>query len=429
MEELEDLLENGLIKFDYSSEFPSILKVVGVGGGGGNAVTQMYNEGIRNVTFVLCNTDQLAMRDNPIPTKVQLGPGLGAGGDPNKAREYAEDSLDKIKKMFSDGTEMAFITAGMGGGTGTGASPVVAKVARDLGILTIGIVTIPFLFEGSPRIIKALKGVEEIKKNVDALLVINNELLREKYADFTLLDAFKIVDDTLLNAVRSISEIITVPGYINRDFADVKTVLKNGGGAVMSNGLAKGDNRVTQAIKNATNSPLLKNNDIFKAKRILLNISFGKNHALKVREIDDITNFVAKFGSIEVFWGTTVDESLDEEVKVAVLASGYDMENIISNHDIAKASQDLTREQKEEEDRKIREEEVNRRKELEMMEHYYGHNAINLLGKPTPACPFIFSEDNIDDNETIEAVLNNPAYNRSDEVRLDIYRKAEARKK
>jgi len=417
MEELEDLLENDLIKFDFSTEFPSIIKVVGVGGGGGNAVTQMYNAGIRNVNFVLCNTDKLAMDESPIPTKVQLGPGLGAGGDPEKARKFAEDSLDKIKKMFSDGTEMAFITAGMGGGTGTGASPVVARVAREADILTIGIVTIPFLFEGSPRILKAIDGVEAIQKNVDALLIINNELLRGKYADFTLLDAFKIVDDTLLNAVRSISEIITVPGYINRDFADVKTVLKNGGVAVMSNGLASGYNRLSQAIKNAVNSPLLNENDIYKAKKILLNISFGKNHALTVKEIDEIYDFVAQFSpGIEVFWGTMIDHSLDEEVKVAVLASGYTLENMLPDNEALTIEQEAEKEAK-------------RQKELQKMERYYGNNAINLLGKPTPVSPFLFSEDTIDDNETIDEVLENAAYNRSREIMLKIYRKAEERGK
>jgi cell division protein FtsZ len=425
-----------LIKYDFSTEIPSIIKVVGVGGGGGNAVTQMYSEGIRNVTFVLCNTDAQAMMDNPIPVKVQLGPGLGAGGRPEVARKFAEESIEAVKTMLSDKTEMVFITAGMGGGTGTGASPVVARVAKEMGILTVGIVTIPFMFEGTFKILQALKGVEEIKKQVDALLVINNERLREIYSSLSVPEAFKRADDTLTIAVRSISEIITIQGYINRDFADVKTVLKDGGVAIMSSGLSSGDNRVSQAIDNALHSPLLNNNDIFKAKKILLNISFGSLQPLMIDEMNEIHNFMAKFRSdIEVIWGTATDNSLGDQVKIAILASGFGIENIVSmtSEEIKEGQRMLSdkerQEQKLEEERKQIEEEERLLYEANLIKKYYGEEALLQIGQTTRPHPFIFTLSNIDDDETIEAVLSNPAYNRSPRVMVDIARKAEARRK
>jgi len=434
---MEDLTEFQLINFDFPTEAPSILKVVGVGGGGGNAVTQMYREGIRNVSFVLCNTDTIAMAQSPIPNKVQLGPGTGAGGRPGLARKYAEESLDKIKNMFADETEMVFITAGMGGGTGTGASSTVAKVARELDILTVGIVTIPFVFEGRFKILQALKGVEEIQKNVDALLVINNERLRDIYSDLSLPEAFKKADDTLTIAVRSISEIITIPGYINLDFADVKTILKDGGVAIMSSGSGKGATRVSQAIDNALNSPLLNNNDVFKAKRILLNILFGSLQPMMAKELDEIHNFMAKFSpDIELIWGTALDESLEDQIKITILASGFGIENIVSMTEAEeiKESQRLLDEKemwekKAEEERKKIEEEERLIREANIIRKYYGEEGLRSMGKTTRPHPFIFTIDNIDDNDTIEAVINNPAYNRSPRVMLDIAQKAEARRK
>ena len=399
MEELD------LLEFDFPTESPSILKVIGVGGGGGNAVTQMYNEGIRDVTFVLCNTDKQALMRSPIPVKVQLGPGRGAGGVPERGQELAEENIGEIKKMLSDETEMVFITAGMGGGTGTGASPIVARVAKEMGILTIGIVTIPFMFEGIFKIVQALKGVEEIRKDVDALLVINNERLRDIYYDLSLLDAFKKADDTLTIAVRSISEIITIPGYINLDFADVKTILKDGGVATMSSGLGKGKNRVSAAIDNALNSPLLNNNDIFKAKKILLNIVFGSRHPMMAEEISEIHDFMAKFSpDIEVIWGTALDDSLDEEIKIVILASGFGIESILS------ISEKLD--------------------DAKLIEKYYGKEALLQIGRATRPrpYPFIFTLDSIDDDDTIEAVISNPAYNRSEQIMLDIAKIAESRK-
>ena len=254
----------------------SIIKVIGVGGGGGNAVNHMYKEGIHDVSFVLCNTDAQALNDSPVPVHLQLGKeGLGAGNRPARAREAATESIDDIRRMLDDGTKMTFITAGMGGGTGTGAAPVIAQVSKDMGILTVGIVTIPFRFEGPKKIDQALDGVEEMAKHVDALLVINNERLREIYTDLTVLDAFGKADDTLSVAAKSIAEIITIHGLINLDFNDVKTVLKDGGVAIMSTGYGEGEGRVKKAIEDALNSPLLNDNNVFNSKKILLAITFS----------------------------------------------------------------------------------------------------------------------------------------------------------
>ena len=269
---------NILLDFGEPEKENSIIKVIGVGGGGGNAVNHMYREGIHDVTFVLCNTDNQALNDSPVPVHLQLGKeGLGAGNRPEKARAAAEESLEDIKSVLSDGTRMAFITAGMGGGTGTGAAPVIARISKEMGILTVGIVTIPFRFEGDRKIDQALDGVEEMSKHVDALLVINNERLREIYPELTVLDAFGKADDTLSVAAKSIAEIITVHGLINLDFNDVKTVLKDGGVAIMSTGYGEGEGRVKKAIDDALNSPLLNENDVFNSKKILLSISFAGN--------------------------------------------------------------------------------------------------------------------------------------------------------
>lgn len=268
---------NELLDVGMPSTSPSIIKVIGVGGGGGNAVNHMYREGIHDVNFVLCNTDSKALMDSPVPVRLQLGKeGLGAGNIPAKAREAAEESVEDIRQMLNDGTKMVFITAGMGGGTGTGAAPVVAREAKNMGILTVGIVTIPFRFEGNKKIDQALDGVDEISKHVDALLVINNERLREIYPDLNVLSAFEKADNTLSVAARSIAEIITMHGIINLDFRDVCTVLKDGGVAIMSTGFGEGENRVTKAINDALHSPLLNNSDIFNSHKVLLSISSAR---------------------------------------------------------------------------------------------------------------------------------------------------------
>lgn len=313
----------------------SIIKVIGVGGGGGNAVNHMYKEGIHDVTFVLCNTDAQALNDSPVPVHLQLGKeGLGAGNRPERARQAAEDTIEDIKHMLDDGTKMAFITAGMGGGTGTGAAPVIARVSKELGILTVGIVTIPFRFEGAKKIDQALDGVEEMAKHVDALLVINNERLREIYPELSLIDAFRKADDTLSVAAKSIAEIITVHGIMNLDFNDVKTVLKDGGVAIMSTGYGEGEGRVKQAIEDALNSPLLNDNDVYKSKKILLSINFNsdnkENAGLTMEEMGDITDFMNHFSAdFELKWGLAIDPELDKKVKVTILATGFGIEDVM----------------------------------------------------------------------------------------------------
>ena len=312
-----------IVQFDFPTDSPKIIKVIGVGGGGGNAVNHMYREGIHDVTFVLCNTDNQALAESPVPVKLQLGrsitQGLGAGNRPERARDAAEESIEDIRNQLNDGTKMVFITAGMGGGTGTGAAPVIARIAKEMDILTVGIVTIPFIFEGEKKIIQALDGVERIAQHVDALLVINNERLREIYADLTFMNAFGKADDTLSIAAKSIAEIITMRGTVNLDFADVKTILKDGGVAIMSTGFGEGENRVTKAIDDALHSPLLNNNDIFNAKKVMLNVSFCPTSELMMEEMNEIHEFMSKFREgVEVIWGVAVDNSLDTKVKITV---------------------------------------------------------------------------------------------------------------
>ena len=271
-------MDDNLLNIKMTTTPDAIIKVIGVGGGGGNAVSNMYKEGIHNVSFVLCNTDMQALNGSEVPMKLLLGRtttcGLGSGDQPERGRKAAEESEEEIRKMLSDGTKMAFITAGMGGGTGTGAAPVIARISKEMGILTVGIVTIPFQFEGQFKIVQALEGVEAIAKNVDALLVINNEKVRELYSEIGLKIsvAYAKADETLTIAAKSIAEIITIQGVQNLDFADVKTTMTDGGVALMSNGYGEGEGRLQQAIDQALSSPLLNNNDVFNAQRILFNI-------------------------------------------------------------------------------------------------------------------------------------------------------------
>ena len=324
---------NELLDVGMPSTSPSIIKVIGVGGGGGNAVNHMYREGIHDVNFVLCNTDSKALMDSPVPVRLQLGKeGLGAGNIPAKAREAAEESVEDIRQMLNDGTKMVFITAGMGGGTGTGAAPVVAREAKNMGILTVGIVTIPFRFEGNKKIDQALDGVDEISKHVDALLVINNERLREIYPDLNVLSAFEKADNTLSVAARSIAEIITMHGIINLDFRDVCTVLKDGGVAIMSTGFGEGENRVTKAINDALHSPLLNNSDIFNSHKVLLSISFcaeKEGDSLMMEEMNEVHDFMEKFhDDVETKWGLSTDPSLGKKVKITILATGFGISSV-----------------------------------------------------------------------------------------------------
>ena len=326
------MTEKEVLPFDFEkASVKQIIKVIGVGGGGGNAVKNMFREGIHDVAFALCNTDLQALVKSEIPTKVQLGrTGLGAGNNPEVARAAAEESVEEIRQLFSDDTKMVFITAGMGGGTGTGASPVIAREAQNAGMLTVGVVTIPFRFEQKPKIRQALMGVDAIADHVDALLVINNERLFEVYPGMEVNQGFAKVNEILTVAVKSIAELITVHGTINLDFRDVEKVLKKGGVAVMSYGLGKGDHRLTSAINEALHSPLLNDNDVYNSKKILFNIYQSKSHPLLMQEMEELDQFMDEFQNkdIEVIWGIADDENLDEEVKITVLATGFGLSDI-----------------------------------------------------------------------------------------------------
>lgn len=315
--------------FVVSEANPVIIKVVGVGGGGNNAINHMYKQGIKDVAFAVCNTDRQTLNSSPVPTRVLLGDtGLGAGNKPEVGRQAAEDSIDRINELFNDQTKMVFITAGMGGGTGTGAAPVVARIAKERGLLTIGIVTIPFLFEGEKKILKALAGADEMSKYVDALLVINNERLTEIYPDLNFINAFGKADDTLSTAARSISELITCNAHINIDFNDVDTTLRDSGAAIISTGYGDGEHRVTEAINDALNSPLLKNRDITSSKRLLFNLSFSREaeREFKMEEANELTEFISSIDSdVDVIWGMAFDESLGDKVKITILAAGFDI--------------------------------------------------------------------------------------------------------
>ena len=324
----------------------SLIKVVGVGGGGGNAVNYLYEQGIQDVTFLVCNTDRQAMSKLSVPAKLQLGTGLGAGGKPEVACLYAEQSRDAIKTALDDGTKMLFVAAGMGGGTGTGASPIVAEVAQEMGILTVGIVTIPFKFEKGQKIHKAMVGGANLAKQVDALLIINNEKLKDIYPDFSFLNAFEKSNDVVANAARAIAEIITLPGIINTDFADVYNTLKDGGVAIMNVGRASGETRITDAINDALNSPLVNTNDVHGAKRLLLQLYCSTEHAIQMQEIDQIDAFVDEIGDdVEVQWGAALDETLGDEVRVTIIATGYEVDGLptIDTDDEEQSIQDAIR--------------------------------------------------------------------------------------
>ena len=320
--------------FGFEIGNSNIIKVIGVGGSGGNAVNHMFNKGITGVDFVVCNTDNQALRNSPIDNKIQLGAtltqGLGAGNEPNQGREAARESYDDIAAMLSQNAKMVFVTAGLGGGTGTGAAPVIAQQAKDMGILTVGIVTLPFRFEGNKRKRNAIEGLKEMRKCVDALLVIDNEKIREIYGDCRSSQAFGYADDVLTLAAKGIAEIITVHGIINVDFADVKTVMTDSGIALMGSASATGDNRAIEAIEKAMHSPLLSNNDIRGAKNILLNIISSTDHEATMDEVCGINDYVqeAAGNNADIIWGNTIDNSLGEALSVTVIATGFDDESL-----------------------------------------------------------------------------------------------------
>lgn len=385
-----------------------IIKVIGVGGGGGNAVTHMYKTGIKDVDFVLCNTDRQAMINSEIPTKVQIGKGLGAGGNPEEGRRIAEENLSQIETLFENNTRMVFITAGMGGGTGTGAAPVVARVAREKGILTIGIVTIPFLFERRNKIVKAWQGVEEMRKNVDALLIINNERLREIYPDLNFVNAFAKADDTLTNAAKSVAELITLEGKINLDFADVYNTLRDGGVAIMSTGIGEGERRILNAFENALQSPLLKEGDVNNAKRVLFNIYLSSkgDNVVSMSESAEINTFMERFGNdVDVIWGYTIDDTLGEKVKVTLLATGFNVDSTIPTNLTTQAAQPT----------------VVARPESDIISEVYGTSAEDRVFIENVRSSYIlFSLEEMDDDAFIEKVTTTPAYSRPSNFKQQI---------
>ena len=409
--------DSGRVEFISAKKAKSIIKVIGVGGGGGNAVNHMYREGIHDVTFLVCNTDRQALEDSPIPDRLQLGDeGLGAGTNPIKGRTEAENSIEQIRAKLSDGTKMVFITAGMGGGTGTGAGPIVAKVSKEMDILTVGIVTIPFIFEGAKKIDQALDGVEEMAKNVDALLVINNERLREIYPSLGVLDAFGKADDTLSIAARSIAEIITEHGIINVDFQDVKNVLREGGVAIMSTGYGEGEGRLRKAIEDALNSPLLNDNDIYNSKKILLSIKISDDKDEKTKftmeEMNEVHEFMGKItGDYESKFGLSVDPELGEKVKVTILATGFGMKDIdvVENHMNKKEAQ---------------EEAINNAKKQQEVAQkmmlrgkYYGGDVAHRNAKRNFNV-FLFDSEDLSNEEIILEVEKIPTYKRSIKAHL-----------
>ena len=316
-------------RFVPTTQLKSIIKVIGVGGGGNNAVNHMYNRGIKDVEFIVCNTDAQALSGSPVPVKLQIGAdlteGLGAGANPEKGREAAIESKEQIREMLSTNTKMVFITAGMGGGTGTGAAPVIAQIARDLGVLTVGIVTAPFFFEGKRKIEQAFKGIEELRKYCDTVLVISNDKLREIYGNMTMSQAYAQADNILATAAKSIAELITVQAYVNVDFEDVRTVMSNSGSAVMGSAKAEGEDRALKAVEEALASPLLNNRDIKGAKKILLSVMSGDKAELQMDEFGEITEYVrSRAGDdADFIYGNGIDPSLGEAVRVTVIATGF----------------------------------------------------------------------------------------------------------
>jgi len=319
-----------MYKFDLPSHHKSIIKVIGVGGGGSNAVNHMYNQGIKDVEFIVCNTDAQALNSSPIPNKLQIGigltDGLGAGANPEKGRNAALESKEDIRELLSNNTKMVFITAGMGGGTGTGAAPIIAKLAKEMDVVTVGIVTAPFGFEGKKKIMQAEQGIEEMRNYCDTVLVILNDKLRDIYGNLSIREAFAKADNILSMAAKSIAEIITVTSDVNVDFEDVKTVMKDSGAAVMGSGVANGEGRGTRAVEEALSSPLLNNTDITGAKKILLSIMYGPEAELRMDELSEITDYIeARAGDDQdMIFGQGLDSELGDNIRVTVIATGFE---------------------------------------------------------------------------------------------------------
>ncbi len=411
----------------------SIIKVIGVGGGGGNAVNYMYQQDIPNVNFVVCNTDKQHLDMSPVPTKLLLGwnitHGRGAGNNPEVGRLCAEESTEAIQQLFEDGTAMVFITAGMGGGTGTGAAPVVARLAKDAGMLTIGIVTVPFMFEGEKKILKALDGAKEMREHVDALLMINNENLIELYKDYNFFNAFQKADDTLANAARSISDIISERCYINVDFQDVKTTLKDSGTAIISTAYGEGEHRISDAIHNALHSPLLKEHDINTSQRLLFKFTCWKDsqNPLRAEEIAEITQFTSKLpSSIDVKWGIGDDPSMGDKVKITVLASGFDITVVDKKGDDSKGGKKdevITFESK-----KDKQEELQQKEEsTERIAEVYGADKVIKQRRNAARMKYaVLKPSQFDDHEVIALIESVPTYNRDSTFNNELQRISDA---
>ena len=405
--------------FQDKEKTRTIIKVMGVGGGGNNAINHMYMQNIEGVSFVVLNTDRQQLNESPVPNRVLLGPntthGLGAGNVPDVARRAAEESEAEIAQLFDDQTKMVFITAGMGGGTGTGAAPVVARIAHEKGVLTIGIVTIPFLFEGTKKILKAIAGADEMGKYVDALLVINNQRLTEIYKDLDFTNAFGKADDTLTIAARSISELITVNGRINLDFNDVNTTLRDGGAAIISSGYGTGDRRVTKAIEDALESPLLKNRDVYGSKRILMNFYYNPNSEapLLMEEMNEIQEFMANFDQeVDVIWGIAFDPTLEDQIKVTVLASGF---NVSLEGEATFTSNQPTPVRRE---TMSAEPAISANKRLE--EEYGAEVMAGLTLKQNAARYIVLTPDQMDDDDVIDLIEKTPTFGRKPDFRNQV---------
>ncbi len=410
---MDDIIKD----FGFASDSPKIIKVIGVGGGGCNAVSHMYREGINGVTFMVCNTDMKSVNDSPVPDKLLLGEGLGAGNDPEEGRKKAEASIDRIRECFNDDTRMVFITAGMGGGTGTGAAPVVAKVAREMGILSVGIVTIPYRWEGDRKIDKALDGVEEISKYVDALIVVKNDNLREIYGDLKFEAGYDRADDIALVAAKSISDIITMHGKINLDFNDIRMVLKDGGVAIIGTGYGDGEGRLTKAFRDAQTSPLLNNNDVFNAKKVVICISYSSQSELIMSELDEVNEFMSGFSrDIQTKHGVEKDESLGEKVKVTLLATGFGIQDIHM-----KEMDERLANRTEEEMEQLAEEEERRRIRRE---RYYGPDTNSRTRRIHRRHIYLFSPEDLDNVDIVAMVENSPTFQRDKATLNSIRNKA-----
>ena len=404
--------------FKFATDIPRIIKVIGVGGGGCNAVSHMYREGIDGVSFMVCNTDMKSVNDSPVRDKLLLGEGLGAGNDPEEGRRKAESCVDQIREKLDDGTRMVFITAGMGGGTGTGAAPVVAKVAREMGILSVGIVTIPYSWEADRKIDQALDGVEEISRYVDALIVVKNDNILKIYGDLKFEEGYARADDVALVAAKSISDIITMHGKINLDFNDVRMVLQDGGVAIIGTGYGEGEGRLTKAFDDAQNSPLLNENNVFNAKKVVICISYSSESELIMSELDEVTEFMNRFNrDITTKHGVERDETLGSKVKVTLLATGFGIQDIhmkeMDERLAARTEEEMEQQAEEEERRRLR------------RERYYGPDANGRAHRTRRRHLYLFSSADLDHADVVSMVENSPTYLRDKATQNAIRDRAE----